>query len=192
MLEAHLKIIEKEPRKHTFGILKDLAQEVDGRHDDSLKSEPIDLNDKDQRLFFGEEFSDSAEKKKKEENINKSNHMETNEDSKHEKLIDYETFDEFMNSSNILLPSQLLMDDFLLNSNDETQSNVDLLGSLVPKQMNELQPLGVNNEKNNISTNNNLPKKANDLNKWFQLFSELDPLNQQQDVKEASENMHAA
>lgn len=185
MLEAHIKIIEKEPKTfQNFGVLKALAQEND---EESLKnkdeppaSEPLKLNDDDQKLFFGEEFSDRAENdnKKIESEDNKQQQQEKSSD----KLIDYDDgFNEFMSSSSsVLLPSQLLMD-------DSFPTNVDLLGSLVPSQVSDSSTKDDNN-----SLSKNASKKSNDVSKWFQLFAELDPFNQQKEVKDASENMHAA
>lgn len=202
VLEAHLRIIENEPKvKHNFGILKDLAQEVNSCNSDepaqppsssSNTAQPVsELNDNDQRLFFGEEFSDAENKIDNESRL--ASKIESRQHES-EKLIDYEAFDEFMMSSNnIPLPSQLLMDDSLF-----TNENLDLLSSLVPSQSPNCELLAAstnNNSKENNNNNNlnkNPSKKASDVSKWFQLFSELDPLNQQKEVNDANENMHAA
>lgn len=206
VLEAHIRIIENEPKKqHTFGgVLKELTQEI-ASSDNVKQPEAIELNDNDQRLFFREEFSDGiqaankVENDKNEVNAERKNEVEASEN---DKLIDYEAFDEFTNSSNLLLPSQLLMDDSLFNNqNDIMQGNVDLLGSLMPSsatmQSSELlasnqATAGSSKENTPRSLNKNPSKKSSDISKWFQLFSDLDPLNQQKEVRDANENMHAA
>lgn len=181
VLEAHIKLIEKEPRKHNFGILKDLAEEVESSekvNEDQAEPAKMDVDDEDQRLFFGEEFRDAA---KSEEN----KASETDE-----KLIDYEKdFDDFASSTNLLLPSQLLMDDSLFND-----ASVDLLGSLAPMQTDQSQ---INSASGDLLSNpaqlsKNPSKKSSDVSKWFNLFSELDPLNQQFEHEDASKNLHAA
>jgi hypothetical protein len=183
VLEAHIKVIEKEPKTfQNFGVLKDLAQHTDeeAAKNEKTSTEKLNLNDEDQRLFFGDEFTDGGGKEIKENNeeVQKLD----------EKLIDYDGFDEFMSaSSSILMPSQLLMDDNIFN----TPTNVDLLGSLVPSQASGNENSSqLPKEENQL--NKNPSKKMNDVNKWFQLFSELDPLNQQKEVQDASDNMHAA
>lgn len=180
VLEAHIKVIDKEPRKHNFGILKELAQEVEEVSEEQAK---IDVNDKDQRLFFEEEFTDLAPA---------ASESKTSEAV--EKLIDYEKdFDEFMSaSSSILLPSQLLMDDSLFND-----ASVDLLGSLAPSRAEQSQNntdllSSTAKESSPAQLNKNPSKKASDVSKWFSLFSELDPLNQQFEQDDASKNLHAA
>lgn len=189
VLEAHIKVIEKEPRKHNFGILKDLAHslEVDQARKvgkDEAQPSKLEVNDKDQRLFFGDEFSDGPSETKSEEKLS-----EVEAATGSENLIDYEKdFDEFMTSSNILLPSQLLMDDSLFN--DATMdSNVDPFDSLVPSQADVNHDL-LRAKENSAQLNKNPSKKASDVSKWFNLFSDLDPLNQEQD--DASKNLHAA
>lgn len=191
VLEAHIKVIEKEPRKHKFGILKDLAQEVEQASkiaNDDVEPSKIEVNDQDQRLFFGEEFCDSGPSETKPE---KSKSSEDDKASPGEKLIDYEKdFDEFMSSSNILLPSQLLMDDSLFNATS-MDSNGDIFDSLVPSQADSSQDL-LSSKDNSVQLNKNPSKKANDVSKWFNLFSDLDPLNQQTEQDDASKNLHAA
>lgn len=187
VLEAHIKIIESEPRKHNFGILKELGQEVAAEKPAGGQAK-LEVNDKDQRLFFGDEFSDSgpSETKAEEENV-------LEEKSNSEKLIDYDhekDFEEFMGSAG-LLPSQLLLDDSLFNTSSMEASNVDLLGSLQADTPQE-NLLGSSREQNSIQLNKNPSKKANDISKWFSLFSDLDPLNQQTEQDDASKNLHAA
>lgn len=194
VLEAHIKVIDKEPRKHNFGILKELAQEVDEKEENKEETEPkLEVNDQDQRLFFGDEFSDSrpSEKKVKE---SQSSENDSGVASGNEKLIDYEKdFDEFMSTPNLLLPS-LLMDDSLFNGS-LNESNVDLLGSLVPSHaepMHSSMSLLAAGKDSSIQLNKNPSKKASDISKWFNLFSDLDPLNQQGEQEDASKNLHAA
>lgn len=219
VLEAHLRIIEKEPKsKHNFGVLKDLAQEIENSSLSNVAAQ-VESNDdnklNDQRLFFGQEFSDCGptEKNKNEvdqneQNSKKMNTEEASQQKKNEKLIDYDAFDDFMSCSNIPLPSQLLMDDSLFScANEIVQSNVDLLGSVPPSKIsNEFlssssssssttitaSETGNNENNSNVALNKNPSKKTSDVSKWFQLFSELDPLNQQKEVKDANENQHAA
>lgn len=193
VLEAHIKVIEKEPRKHNFGILKDLAQEVESvqpRED----AESVKLDDNDQRLFFGDEFSDNGPTETKGEDDKPSDKVDRvkSKATIAEKLIDYgNDFDEFMGSSSILLPSQLLMDDSLFNNSSE--SNVDLLDSLVPSQAEQSHDfLSSDSKGTSMQLNKNPSKKANDVSKWFNLFSDLDPLNQQTEQDDASKNLHAA
>lgn len=187
VLEIHIKLIEKEPRKHNFGILKELGQETEDVSSNKTNDEEskLEANDKDQRLFFGDEFSDSVQSETKSEE-KQSDLVSMNNDVS-EKLIDYEKdFDEFMASSSILLPSQLLMDDSLFDD----ASNNDLLGSLIPSQSEEAQSnAGANSS---IQLNKNPSKKSSDVSKWFNLFSDLDPLNQQMEHDVASQNLHAA
>lgn len=222
VLEAHLRIIEKEPKKHNFsGVLKELSQEIESSNDEKRQQQQqestIELNDNDQRLFFREEFSDGVEAEKNKTNENNScsnsqnkvqegerieqtneNKQTNNKKIESDKLIDYEAFDEFASSSNLLLPSQLLMDDSLFNQNEMMPgSNVDLLGSLMPSAMQSKDLLSSSSspaltKENTTSLNKNPSKKSNDISKWFQLFSDLDPLNQQKEVRDANENMHAA
>lgn len=197
VLEAHIKIIEKEPRKHNFGILKELAQETQAPS--KTKDEPkLEVSDKDQSLFFGDEFSDSGPSVTKGED-NKSSEesaMTVDDKANVEKLIDYEKdFDEFMASASILLPSQLLMDDSLFND-PSGDSSMNLLSSLVPSQAADVSQSSSDLlsacKENSIQMNKNPSKKANDVSKWFSLFSELDPLNQQVEQDDASKNFHAA
>lgn len=188
VLEAHIKVIEREPKTfQNFGVLKDLAQEVeDVAKNDTIEkpAEKLNLNDEDQRLFFGDEFTDRTEKEE-ERKEKLSDDKEPHEKEQPEKLIDYDGFDEFMSAtSNILMPSQLLMDDNFYNM----PTNEDLLGSLVPSQANVESSSLLPKE----DLNKNPSKKSNDVSKWFQLFSELDPLNQQKEVQHANDNMHAA
>jgi hypothetical protein len=202
VLEAHIRIIENEPKKHTFGgVLKELTQEIASTDNSVKQPEPIELNDNDQRLFFREEFSDGVQAENKVENDKNSvNAGEVQASENNDKLIDYEAFDEFTSSSNLLLPSQLLMDDSLFNQNDIMQGNVDLLGSLMPSTTMQSSDLlasnqataGSSKENTPRSLNKNPSKKSSDISKWFQLFSDLDPLNQQKEVRDANENMHAA
>lgn len=189
VLEAHIKVIEKEPRKHNFGILKELAQEVeDSEKASDDQAEASKLDDKDQRLFFGEEFSDAGPAASKSE--------ESKASETEGKLIDYEKdFDEFMASSSLLLPSQLLMDDSLFNND----ASIDLLGSLAPSQAERTQNnnggdllAAAGRDESPAQLNKNPSKKASDVSKWFNLFSELDPLNQQFEHDDASKNLHAA
>ena len=204
VLEAHIRIIEKEPKKHTFGgVLKELTQEIASCDAAKQSEETIELNDNDQRLFFREEFSDGIQAENKvEKNSTDKNEINAAEVG-NDKLIDYEAFDEFTNSSNLLLPSQLLMDESLFNQNEMMQGNVDLLGSLISTtttmQSNSdllasSSQAGASSSKEStpLSLNKNPSKKSNDISKWFQLFSDLDPLNQQKEVRDANENMHAA
>lgn len=191
-MEAHIKLIEKEPRKHKFGILKELAQEneeVDKSDDSQNEANKLEMNDndKDQRLFFGDEFKDkdplgntNDEKKLLDEKVDGNlNQID--------KLIDCETdFDELMTSLNVLLPSQLLMDDTILN----ISSDIDLFESMVPSQ-GETNLLEAN-KSNATQLNKNSSKKTSDVSKWFNLFSELDPLNQQTEQMDASKNLYAA
>lgn len=155
--------------------------------DDANESEAkLEARDRDQRLFFGDEFSDSVPSETKSED-NKSSGVETENSIVNEKLIEYEKdFDDFMSASNILLPSQLLMDNALFN---ET-SNHDLLDSLIPSQSEDAQ--GNASASSSIQLNKNPSKKSNDISKWFDLFSDLDPLNQQLEQDVASKNLHAA
>jgi hypothetical protein len=207
VLDAHLKIIEREPKKHKFGILKSLAQEIDDSAEEKNageKSEPIDnLNDKDQRLFFGKEFSDNQStenyKNTTDESANEKGDDSENLATKDEsKLIDYDEFDEFKSSSSLLLPSQLLMNESLFTQ----ATDFDLLGSLNPTMQanNDLLSSDCGNfssnskskDSNNTFQNKNASKKSSDVKAWFELFSDLDPLNQQKEVKDASDNLHAA
>jgi hypothetical protein len=195
VLEAHIKVIEKEPKKHSFGILKELAQENENsdKEADGTESVKLDVNDDDQKLFFGDEFSDSGPSGKKKDE-QKCENVEATSNS--QKLIDYEKeFDDlFMSSSSILLPSQLLMDDSLFD-NVATNSNIDLLGSLSSQtdQNNaDLMSSTNANKESSGQMSKNPSKKASDVSKWFNLFSELDPLNQQSEQDDASKNLHAA
>lgn len=204
MLEAHIKIIENEPKTfQNFGVLKDLAQEDQSINDekkevDKAPTEPLKLNDNDQKLFFGEEFSDAEkDNNKNESNINDSDKpSQEQKQESDDKLISYDDgFEEFISaSSNILMPSQLLMDDSFYNM----PTNVDLLGSLMPSQASNHQENSSllstqqSPSKKENSLSKNPSKKSNDVSKWFELFSDLDPLNQQKEVNDASENMHAA
>lgn len=188
VLETHIKVIEKEPRKHNFGILKELAQEVEEASKTvKEESEPAKSElSEDQRLFFGDEFSDNAPKDTREDENAVQEERRTSD-----KLIEYEKdFEEFMESSNLLLPSQLLMDDSLFNNSSTEPTNVDLLGSLLAEQ--DSNDLLAANKEGASQMNKNPSKKAADVSKWFNLFSELDPLNQQFEQDDASKNLHAA
>lgn len=184
VLEIHIKLIEKEPKKHNFGILKDLAQEVEANDEPNVDTAKYKAND--QRLFFGDDFSDNAPSETKSEE-KQSDVNVSKDDGSSEKLIDYEKdFDEFMASSSILLPSQLLMDDSLFDD----ASSTDLLGSLVPSQAEQAQSIA--GASSSIQLNRNPSKKSSDVSKWYNLFSDLDPLNQQMEQDVASKNLHAA
>ncbi|CAO1408138.1 unnamed protein product [Diamesa serratosioi] len=193
VLATNIKMIEKEPLRHNFGVLKDLAQEIESKTNEE-DGETIDLEKKDnedQRLFFGDEFSDRTESGKEEKVDNKETTKAQNND---DKLIDYEKdFDEFMSSSNIFMPSQLLLDDSLFASSDiDNDSNMDLLGALSTQTNHPFSQTSTRDEGNAKLNKNPSKSKSSDVSKWFQLFSELDPLNQQNEVKDASENLHAA
>ncbi|CRK97030.1 CLUMA_CG010344, isoform A [Clunio marinus] len=201
VLEAHVKIIDKEPRKHNFGILKELGQEAEEVAEKALeegdkKDLNQELNDDDQRLFFGNEFSDCGPSTEKKNEDNQTSSEDNNsKTTNNDKLIDYEKdFDEFMSSSNLLLPSQLLMDDSLLNNIQSGDSNLNLLGSLNPLHAASNMDLlsSSDSKENSVQLNKNPSKKANDVSKWFSLFSELDPLNQQSEQDNANKNLHAA
>lgn len=182
ILEAHIKVIDKEPRKHNFTILKELGQD-----DEPIKQESkedaaeLKVNDQDQALFFGDEFSDSQPLEKQLQDVSLTEGATGNatESAAEGCLIDYESFDDFMSSSNLLMPSQLLMDDF---------SSESLMDSALLELTGPSQPL------NKVLTDLNLnpSKKSNDVSKWFNLFSDLDPLNQQMEHEHASKNLHAA
>lgn len=192
VLEAHIKIIENEPRKHNFGILKDLAQEVEdaSRAKKTDGEHPKLEGDEDQRLFFGDEFCDSGPSKAETKAGEEKSLKET---SSSDRLIEYEKdFEEFMGSASLLLPSQLLMDDSLFNTTSAEVSNVDLLGALQIDQKQDNCDLLASKGQNSIQLNKNPSKKANDISKWFSLFSDLDPLNQQTEQDDASKNLHAA
>lgn len=190
MLEAHIKVFDKEPRRHNFGILKELQEnEVLHKSAEDVEQAKLEVNDSDQRLFFGDEFSDSSPRPEMTENENKSSVAKEVEDaSGSENLIDYEKdFDEFMAASNLLLPSQLLMDDSLFNTSS-INSNIDLLGSIIPQadqSQNNDSPSA--SKDNSVQLNKNPSKRGNDVSKWFDLFSDLDPLNQQ-----IEHDLHAA
>lgn len=202
VLQAHVKLMEKEPRKHKFGILKELAAEseknVDNNDEESESrgASKLDSNDKDQRLFFGDEFSDAGPSATKE--------GESSELSKlTDKLIDYEKEfdDELINASNILLPSQLLMDDSFFSSSSNggavSQSeNFDLLSSLMPQKATSSTIAPVPNSQDTTNNMKNPSKKGgnnSEMSKWFSLFSDLDPLSQQlQEQDDANKNLHAA
>lgn len=185
VLEAHIKVIEKEPRKHNFGILKDLAQEVESVQP-CPEEETAKLEDNDQKLFFGDEFCDNSPTETKDEKKS----SEKVDEASTEKLIDYgKDFDEFMGSASILLPSQLLMDDSLFKN---TESNVDLLDSLIPSQTDQSHDLLSSSKDSSMQLNKNPSKKASEVSKWFNLFSDLDPLNQQTEQDDASKNLYAA
>ena len=197
VLATNIMMIEKEPLRHNFGVLKDLAQEIENKNNEE-DGEAIELEKKDnddQRLFFGDEFSDRAKSGKEEKVDNKETTKPQNIDDTHDdKLIDYEKdFDEFMSSSNIFMPSQLLLDESLFASSEiDIDTNMDLLGTLSTQKHHPLSQTN-NKDEGNAQLNKNPSKsKSSDVSKWFQLFSELDPLNQQNEVKDASENLHAA
>lgn len=200
VLEAHIKVIDKEPRKHNFGILKELAEDVaesTKENKEENESQKLDVSDKDQKLFFEDDFCDNGPCETKGEGSNYT--CATKEVDSSNTLIDYEKdfdkdFDDFMASSNILLPSQLLMDDSFFNTSS-LDSNVELLDSLVPLQASQSQgtaDLLSAMKESSAHMNKNPSKKTNDLGKWFSLFSELDPLNQQTEQEDASKNLHAA
>lgn len=205
VLRAHVKLMENEPRKHKFGILKELAAEnekivVDEKNEENDQASKLDINDKDQRLFFGDEFSDAgpSTKRVEGEKEGKTENVSENVDT----LIDYEKEfdDELMKSSNILLPSQLLMDDsfFATSSGDSiSQSeNFDLLSSLVPQKSTISRTLLDQKQHVPNEDSSKTPQKKgnnNDVSKWFSLFSDLDPLNQQLlEQDDANKNLHAA
>ena len=104
-------------------------------------------------------------------------------------LIDYEKdyFSELMSSSNIL-PSQLLLDDSGF-SNVSLECNTDLMKAF---STNPVKPMEPNLWKKDDKVNKNPSKATNETAKWFQLFSELDPLNQFNESNEANKNLHAA
>lgn len=183
VLCAHIKVIEKVPRTHKFGILKELAAEEQICNDEEnqqggeeeVKEESTKI-DEDQRLFFGDEFSDAGPSKV----VDKK----TNEEEKEDKLIDYEK--EFDDEIMKMMPSQLLMNDSIFTSNDVNNENFDLLSSLVPqKAIPSTSSLNLNS--------NPSKSKNNDVSKWFNLFSDLDPLSQQRlEQDDANKNLHAA
>lgn len=194
VLRAHVELMEKEPRKHKFGILKELAaaSEKNVADDDEngkdQETSKLEMNDEDQRLFFGDEFSDTRPPATKAEE-EKSENVD--------KLIDYdrEFDDELMKSSNILLPSQLLMDDafYSASSGGVSQSeNFDLLSSLMPQKSDNTLKSAASNE-DAMKSNPSKKTGSSEMNKWFSLFSDLDPLSQQlQEKDDANKNLHAA
>lgn len=194
VLEAHIKVIEKEPRKHNFGILKELAQEVEeSSKDNNEEDEPpkLEVSDKDQQLFFGDEFSDSGPSEAKSEDSKKPERAAAKQEASSEILIDYD-FGDFMAASSMLLPSQLLMDDNFFNSSS-LHSNSELLDSLIPSQghTDHIQSnadllSSLTGKESSVQLNKNPSKKANENSKWFSLFSDLDPLNQQSEKDDAN------
>lgn len=181
ILEAQIKIIEKEPRKHNFGVLKDLCQE-DEVIDQEVKEEAakLEVNDKDQALFFGDEFSDlqPVEKQLQEVSLTEEASGGARENIVEGCLIDYESFADFMSSPDLLMPSQLMSD--FNNESLMDSSLMELTSSTVP----------LTSSKENTDLTQNPSKKTNDVSKWFSLFSDLDPLNQEQE--NATKNLHAA
>jgi Islet cell autoantigen ICA69, C-terminal domain len=195
VLEAHLKIAENEPKRSNFIIHKEFNL-INGDENS------LNLSDKDQQLFFSGEFSDVAQavdKRKKNSDDVETPELISHETAKEQKLIDYENFDEFISASNNLLPSQLLIDDLFLSKNININANSDLLGSLSALEQDAKETFAVK-DTNKLDaspsklmpTNKNPSKKASDVTKWFHLFSDLDPLNQQIEVNDANNNMHAA
>lgn len=73
---------------------------------------------------------------------------------------------------------------------------MNLLSSLIPSQAGDANQSSSDllsaSKENSIQMNKNPSKKANDVSKWFSLFSELDPLNQQVEQDDANKNFHAA
>lgn len=180
ILEAHIKVIDKEPRKHNFAILKELGQDDEVTDQESTEdAAKLEVNDQDQALFFGDEFSDCQPLEKQLEEISLGEEASggTNEGAAEGCLIDYESFADFMSSPDLLMPSQLLMSDF---------SNESLMDSSLMELMGPSQP----SNKVNTDLNLNPSKKTNDVSKWFNLFSDLDPL--QMEHENASKNLHAA
>lgn len=181
ILEAHIKVIDKEPRKHNFGILKELCQD-DEEADQENKEEAakLEVNDQDQALFFGDEFSDlqPVEKPLQEVCLTDEAPADAKESVVEGCLIDYESFADFMSSPNLLMPSQLLMSDFN-NESLMDSTLMELTGATS-------QPTN----KDNTDLTQNPSKKTNDVSKWFSLFSDLDPLNQEHE--NATKNLHAA
>lgn len=181
ILEAHIKVIDKEPRKHNFGILKELCQD-DEVTDPECKEDAakLEVNDQDQALFFGDEFSDLQPVEKQLQEVSLAEEASTNasESVVEGCLIDYESFADFMSSPNLLMPSQLLMSDFN-NESLMDSSLMELTGSTSQATIKE-----------NTDLTQNPSRKTNDVSKWFSLFSDLDPLNQEHE--NATKNLHAA
>jgi len=182
VLEAHIKMIDKEPKKLNFGILKELtAAAAEAAADEEATSAAAAAEEGDKKVVDKQAATTT-----------------TSATSNAEQLIDYERdFDEFMSSSNLLLPSQLLMDESLFANATAAMdsSGLDLLGSLNQSSNNHSSSelLGATSKGTPTSQlNKNPSKKANDVSKWFQLFSELDPLNQQHEQIDAANNLHAA
>jgi hypothetical protein len=191
VLRAHIKVIEKEPRKHKFGILKELAAEEQNHDEENQvkESTKIDVKDEDQRLFFGDEFSDAGPSKLDKTNVEEEEKQEKEkiiDEKSNEKLIDYEK--EFDDEIMKMMPSQLLMNDSIFSSNDVNNENFDLLSSLVPQKA-----IPSTSSDSVLNLNSNPSKKNNDVSKWFNLFSDLDPLSQQRlEQDDANKNLHAA
>lgn len=185
-LDTHIQIIDKEPKTFNAGSLKVFGAQGDDdkkvQHEKE-KSSNDQQQDNDQKLFFGEDFTDDAEKRK--EDI----YLDTAQPD-NAKLIDDDGFDEFVSASATnVMPSQLLMDSSLFNM----PTNADLLSSLVPQTANTSTAASNNDKKGIENSLQKIPsKKTNDVSKWFELFSDLDPLNQQKEKKDANENLHAA
>jgi hypothetical protein len=178
VLDEHIQIINKEPKIYNGSLKIFGAQENDNdkKNQNEKEGSSKDLHckeeDSDQKLFFSEDFIDDNEKK-----IDAAQ-QENQQNLSCEKLIDDDGFDEFMSASNALMPSQLLMDSSLLNM---PTTNVGLLSSLVPLSQDSTAASNSGKKPEEISLQKNPSKKANDVSKWFELFSDLDPLNQQKE-----------
>jgi hypothetical protein len=173
VLKTNIQLIE--PPKHTFGgVLKDLDD-----NEDKKKEEEKIIENSNQKLFFGEEYLDQPTLKapQKEDEIKTDG----------EKLVDYEKdyFDELISSSNILMPSQILLD--LDASNFES-----FLNPTDPKEQDEVPQKTTSKEEKQGKPEKSIHKPSKKNVNWYDLFSELDPLSQANEVNNATKNLHAA
>lgn len=180
VLKSNIKLIE--PAKHSFGgVLKDLDGGEESKKEETASKEKDGIKDGDQKLFFGDEYSDQPTKK-----------SEPTEQKETEpgKLIDYEKdyFDELMSSSNILMPSQLLLD--LDSANLEALG--DLMNSVNEEQETKQEEVPQKGSNKEVKSEKSILKPSKKNVNWYDLFSDLDPLSQASEVRHATKNLHAA
>ncbi|KAL4711461.1 hypothetical protein ACJJTC_005585 [Scirpophaga incertulas] len=170
--------------QYEFCILKELSQSLgDG---DIKKEEPLS-HDKDQMLYFQDEYKDDQIEKKIEDNSTNG-----------KKLGDNQTEENASTSATLIdtdsLGSESLSENFG-GLSDLAGLKLDLtanIGSFMPSQLLQdlnmpgltegpLTPVSVNNNKSPLSPKDTrdatpMPPKKEDKAAWFKLFAELDPL----------------
>ncbi|KAL7733814.1 hypothetical protein ACLKA6_011537 [Drosophila palustris] len=160
--------------KYDFCVLKELSQNEGAAEDDAdtLKmTTPIEAVDKDQSLFFADDYQDKPESKSPKASAsptcgdNESLLIELSKQLEESPLIEAP------------LPDVPLLD--TASSNNSTNSNNKFWARMFTQQQQQQPPTPLPNNMANAaaaSASAPAPAKTNSNNAWLELFADLDPL----------------